>query len=76
MTRAGTTATLIWALTALIAAIIAIRARYTADLSAFLPRRASATQSLLVEQLREGPAAPSVATPRRASRHRRRRWRR
>jgi len=57
MTRAGTTATLIWALTALIAAIIAIRARYTADLSAFLPRRASATQSLLVEQLREGPAA-------------------
>ena len=57
MTRAGMTATLIWALAALIAAIIAIRARYTADLSAFLPRRASATQSLLVEQLREGPAA-------------------
>jgi len=57
MTRAGTTATLIWALSALGAAVIAIRASYTADLSAFLPRRASATQSLLVEQLREGPAA-------------------
>src|SRR6516164_6282840 len=57
MTRAGMTATLIWALAALIAAIIAIRASYTTDLSAFLPRRASATQSLLVEQLREGPAS-------------------
>ncbi|HEX8783583.1 MAG TPA: hypothetical protein VF764_09440, partial [Steroidobacteraceae bacterium] len=57
MTRGGMTATLIWALCALLAAIIAVRARYTADLSAFLPRRASATQSLLVEQLREGPAA-------------------
>jgi predicted exporter len=57
MTRAGTTATLIWAFTALVAAVIAVRASYTTDLSAFLPRRASATQSLLVEQLREGPAA-------------------
>jgi predicted exporter len=57
MTRAGRTATLIWALTALIAATIALRASYTTDLSGFLPRRASATQSLLVEQLREGPAA-------------------
>jgi predicted exporter len=57
MTRAGATATLVWALTALVAAIIAIRASYTTDLSAFLPRRASATQTLLVQQLREGPAA-------------------
>jgi len=57
MTRAGKTATRIWALTALVAAVIAIRASYTTDLSAFLPRRASATQTLLVEQLREGPAA-------------------
>ena len=56
MTSAGKTATLIWALGALLAAIIAARASYTADLSAFLPRRASATQRLLVEQLREGPA--------------------
>ena len=36
---------------------IAARASYTADLSGFLPRRASATQRLLVQQLREGPAA-------------------
>ena len=57
MTRAGKAATLIWALGALLAAVIAARASYTADLSAFLPRRASATQRLLVEQLREGPAA-------------------
>jgi predicted exporter len=49
--------TLIWALLALIAAVVAARATYTADLSAFLPRQASATQRLLVEQLREGPAA-------------------
>jgi predicted exporter len=57
MTRAGTAVTLIWAGTALVAALIAIHASYTTDLSAFLPRRASATQSLLVEQLREGPAS-------------------
>jgi predicted exporter len=52
--RAGT---LIWALLAVLAAIIVARATYTADLSAFLPRRASASQQLLVEQLRAGPAA-------------------
>ena len=57
MTRAGMTATLIWALTALLAAFIAGRVSYTADLSAFLPRSASPAQRLLVEQLREGPAA-------------------
>ena len=57
MTRAGKAATLIWALGALLAAVIAARASYTADLSAFLPRRANAAQRLLVEQLREGPAA-------------------
>jgi len=49
-------ARLICALLALLAAVIAVRARYTADLSAFLPRRASATQQLLIEQLRAGPA--------------------
>src|SRR6516165_1843400 len=57
MRRGGVAATLIWALCAILAVIIAARAHYTADLSAFLPRRASATQELLVEQLREGPAA-------------------
>jgi predicted exporter len=43
-------------LLALLAAVIVVRATYTADLSAFLPRRASATQQLLIEQLRAGPA--------------------
>lgn len=57
MTRSGRAATLICALLALLAGTIVVRASYTADLSAFLPRRASATQRLLVEQLRSGPAA-------------------
>lgn len=57
MTRAGRTATLLWGLLGVVAAGIVARASYTADLSAFLPRRASATQRLLVDQLRSGPAA-------------------
>jgi len=56
MTRPGA-AGLIWALLVIIAAGIAARATYTADLSAFLPRSPSATQTLLIEQLRTGPAA-------------------
>jgi predicted exporter len=56
MTRPGV-AGLIWALLVIIAAGIVARATYTADLSAFLPRTPSATQRLLVEQLRSGPAA-------------------
>ncbi|HJX20570.1 MAG TPA: MMPL family transporter, partial [Steroidobacteraceae bacterium] len=56
MTRPGA-AGLIWALLVIIAAAIAARATYTADLSAFLPRSPSATQRLLIEQLRAGPAA-------------------
>jgi len=56
MTRAAL-ATLVWALLALIAAGIVAHAPYSADLSAFLPRRASPMQRLLIEQLRQGPAA-------------------
>ena len=56
MTRPGA-AGLIWALLVIVAAGIAARAAYTADLSAFLPRSPSATQRLLIEQLRTGPAA-------------------
>jgi predicted exporter len=55
--KAPSPATLIWGLGMLAAAFIAARAEYTTDLSAFLPREASATQRLLVEQLREGPSA-------------------
>ncbi len=57
---AAARAALVWAVLALAAAAIAAHARYTADMSAFLPRRASATQRLLVQQLREGPAAHLV----------------
>src|SRR4029077_1484252 len=59
MTRPGA-AGLIWALLVILAAGIAARATYTADLSAFLPRSPSATQRLLIEQLRAGPAARLV----------------
>jgi predicted exporter len=57
MMRPGTAGTVVWALLAAVAAGIALHAIYTADLSAFLPRTPSATQRLLVQQLREGPAA-------------------
>ena len=43
-----------WAAFVAACAWIALHARYTADLSAFLPRSPSASQKILVEQLREG----------------------
>jgi predicted exporter len=57
MSPAGRTATRVWALLVLIGAVIVARATYVTDLSAFLPRAPSATQRLLVEQLRAGPFA-------------------
>ena len=60
MSRSGASGTLIWALLAGVAAVIVARATYVADLSAFLPRAPSATQRLLVEQLRAGPAVHLV----------------
>ena len=57
MMKPGAYGTLIWALLGMAAAAVAARATYTTDLSAFLPRSPSATQRLLVEQLRSGPAA-------------------
>src|SRR5579863_8109821 len=57
MMKPGAWGTLIWALLGVAAVVVAARATYTADLSAFLPRSPSATQRLLVEQLRSGPAA-------------------
>jgi predicted exporter len=57
MTRAGVTATLVWAAFACIAGVIIARANYTTDLSAFLPRTPTETQNLLVNQLREGIAS-------------------
>ena len=50
-------AILVWAGLAVIALWVIARARYSADLSAFLPRAPTAEQRLLVEQLRQGVAS-------------------
>lgn len=50
-------AVLVWAGLALIALWVVARARYSADLSAFLPQAPTAAQRLLVEQLRQGVAS-------------------
>ena len=47
----------IWAALAVLAAVLVARARYSADLSAFLPNAPSARQRLLVDQLRNGVAS-------------------
>jgi len=57
MTRSGVIATLVWSAGVAIAAAIVASAHYTTDLSAFLPRSPTATQRMLVDQLREGIAS-------------------
>ena len=57
MKRAARAATAIFALLAILAAFIASRTHFTTDLSAFLPKSPTASQRVLIEQLREGPAA-------------------
>jgi predicted exporter len=57
MTRAGRVATAVWAVLVLAAIVVVALAHYTTDLSAFLPRSPTATQRLLVDQLREGIAS-------------------
>jgi predicted exporter len=47
----------IWAVLLAAALLIIARARYSADLSAFLPRAPTAAQRLLVEELRQGVAS-------------------
>ena len=47
----------VWAVLAGLAALLVARARYSADLSAFLPRAPSASERLLIEQLRNGIAS-------------------
>ena len=46
-----------WLLLAAAATVIVARARYVADLSAFLPRSPSPTQQMLVQQLQDGLAS-------------------
>ena len=50
----------VWVVLAAIAAWVVVTARYSADLSAFLPRAPTATQRLLVEQLRQGVASKLI----------------
>ena len=57
MTRAGWAGTLVFAVLAALAAALVARARYTADLSAFLPRAPTEGQRLLTEELRTGFAS-------------------
>ncbi len=54
MTRRARLPLAAWLATIATAAAVVAGARYTADLSAFLPRSPSATQQLLVDQLRDG----------------------
>ncbi|HEX7417080.1 MAG TPA: hypothetical protein VF315_03410, partial [Steroidobacteraceae bacterium] len=57
MTRRGLASLVLWAGAIVLAIVLVARAHYTADLSAFLPQSPSITQRLLVDQLRNGPAA-------------------
>src|SRR5260370_14169535 len=57
MTRTGWLATAVWAALVAAATVVVVFAHYTTDLSAFLPRSPTATQRLLVDQLREGVAS-------------------
>jgi predicted exporter len=57
MKRSRWLALAIWLPGMTLAALIVARARYTSDLSAFLPRSPSALQRLLVEQLQNGLTA-------------------
>src|SRR5882757_9386135 len=60
MTRTGWLATAVWAALVFAATVVVVFAHYTTDLSAFLPRSPTATQRLLVDQLREGIASRSI----------------
>ncbi|MBS0366408.1 MAG: MMPL family transporter [Proteobacteria bacterium] len=57
MTRQATGISLLWLAAVCLCAALALRAHYSADLSAFLPRAPSHSQRLLVQQLRDGPTA-------------------
>ncbi len=57
MTRSRLVSSLVWAAAICVAVVIVARAKYTADLSAFLPQSPTPTQRLLVDQLRDGVAS-------------------
>jgi predicted exporter len=55
--RGRAPAVILWFGCVVFAAIVVARARYIADLSAFLPSNPTPEQQLLVDQLRDGPAS-------------------
>jgi predicted exporter len=57
MTKRGAVPVVLWLLALGIAAAVAVRTRYIADMSAFLPKNPTVKQQLLVDQLRDGPAS-------------------
>jgi predicted exporter len=57
MSRRGALGVTLWLGLLALTILIAARAHYMADLSAFLPNSPTAMQRLLVDQLREGPAS-------------------
>ncbi len=57
MTRRGAAAVALWLMLSMLAALVVVRARYVADMTAFLPTHPTALQQLLVDQLRDGPLA-------------------
>ena len=57
MTRLRIVSLALWLALAAVAALIIAHTRYSADLSAFLPRSPSASQQLLVQQLQDGLAS-------------------
>ena len=58
--RARLTSVYVWIVLLAVAMIVAARAHYTADLSAFLPQAPTRAQQFLVEQLRDGPASRTI----------------
>lgn len=60
MRRLRHTAVLLWLLFVLAAAVVTARTHYVADLSAFLPRKPSAEQAVLLDQLQSGVASRLV----------------
>ena len=68
--RRALAAIVAWLAFIAVCALIAARAHYTADMSAFLPRTPSASQQILVDQLREGVVSHDVADQARMLRRR------
>jgi predicted exporter len=58
--RGGALAVVVWLLALAAAVAIAVRARYVADLSAFLPSAPTAEQAVLLDQLKNGAASRLV----------------